>query len=440
MNKISKSAVILILFLALYPLSSILTFAQRMDNNITVESLFLDLQKVKLGTLSGLEEKKRYMITIELEKQRIQTRMLHNIYENAFALYKSGDFEGVQELTGKILSIDPNFRDASLLLQASGQLKGRPRRVLFERMMIEDQFKDGLLLYRQGRLVEASRKWEDVVKLSPGNLKARHWLGKVNDELAEEHFRRGEKAYAKHRLKEALDRWYSALLLKPNDRKLTTLISKTENEIRDESANEHLRLALDLYGQGKLIATHEALKEVQQIQPGNPKSQKLLSEVRTEIVDGYISKGRKFYRRRKYTAAISEWKKAKKYGGDVRYVNQLVTRAKAQMKREAKEKKRALQQAKRDAEEAKRREAEEREAALRKARMQPRKPRVLPVSGPSEENRRAAQYHYLEGLKYFQNGNMQKARDKWTIAMQLDPGQVDADAGLKRIDQMLGGE
>ena len=46
-------------------------------------------------------------------------------------------------------------------------------------------------------------------------------------------------------------------------------------------------------------------------------------------------------------------------------------------------------------------------------------------------------YH---GLVQLTNGNMEKARDEWTITIQLDPGHVDADSGLKRIDQMLGGE
>ena len=50
-----------------------------------------------------------------------------------------------------------------------------------------------------------------------------------------------------------------------------------------------------------------------------------------------------------------------------------------------------------------------------------------------------SQQHYLEGLKYFQNSNYEKARDEWTIAKQLDPGNTDADAGMKRIEQYLAG-
>ena len=51
----------------------------------------------------------------------------------------------------------------------------------------------------------------------------------------------------------------------------------------------------------------------------------------------------------------------------------------------------------------------------------------------------AAQLHYVEGLKYFQNANYEKARDEWLIARQLDPNDSDSAAGLKRIEQTLAG-
>ena len=64
---------------------------------------------------------------------------------------------------------------------------------------------------------------------------------------------------------------------------------------------------------------------------------------------------------------------------------------------------------------------------------------VKKPQGVSEENRLAAQQHYLEGLKSFQNSNYEKARDEWTIARQLDPSNADTAAGLKRIEQILAG-
>ena len=50
-----------------------------------------------------------------------------------------------------------------------------------------------------------------------------------------------------------------------------------------------------------------------------------------------------------------------------------------------------------------------------------------------------AQQHYLEGVKYFQNADYEKAREEWKKAKKLDPSNPEVAAGLKRIDQILAG-
>jgi len=53
---------------------------------------------------------------------------------------------------------------------------------------------------------------------------------------------------------------------------------------------------------------------------------------------------------------------------------------------------------------------------------------------------RPAQLHYLSGLKYFQNGDYEKARGEWKAALELDPSNADSAAGLERIDRITGGK
>ena len=77
--------------------------------------MLLDLGKISLGTLNDVEEKKQYLSTVQLEKQRIQNYTLRMVYENAYQLYKQGDYQRAQELAQTILSIDPNFKQAQTL-------------------------------------------------------------------------------------------------------------------------------------------------------------------------------------------------------------------------------------------------------------------------------------------------------------------------------------
>ncbi|MFA6316978.1 MAG: radical SAM protein, partial [Elusimicrobiota bacterium] len=67
---------------------------------------------------------------------------------------------------------------------------------------------------------------------------------------------------------------------------------------------------------------------------------------------------------------------------------------------------------------------------------------ILPQAGPSpavsEEDKRQSNQRYLSGVLYFQKGDYVKARDEWRLALRLDPGNADAQSGLKRIDFIYG--
>ncbi len=215
-----------------------------------------------------------------------------------------------------------------------------------------------------------------------------------------------------------------------------------ENELRADRANKQLQLALDYYGQGKVVQAYKALKEVLEIQPGDTKAQKLADEVRNEIGGSYIASGKKAYSARRYNQAIEQWDKAKEWGYDKKYVSLLIARAKEQMRRDEEAKLRKAEEAQRAAAEAAEQERKEAEEA-RKAKLQQElggadNKNPLPGDGKevSAENKKAARQHYLRGLIFFQQNEYDKARDEWTISKQLDPGYSEPDAGLKRIEEM----
>jgi tetratricopeptide (TPR) repeat protein len=439
--------------------------AQNADRLKDTDQLFLDMSKVNLGTITSEDDKKKYIYTIQLEKARITRRTLKNVYENAFDLYKAGEYEGARELTTKILAIDPGYEDASILQRATIELNGSKKPHFSERKLVEDKFEEGMALYRQGRLVEAGEHWEEAVKLSPGNLKARYWLKKARAEMADEHFRRGQKAYRQHRLKETLDQWYAALVLNPRYPRLTSAIAKVEAEAREMDSNEKLQTALNLYSQGQTQESLQMLDQVLEAGPGNAKAQKLMAEIRSEMASQHVSQGRSLYESRKYNEAMAEWKKAVTYGYDAKAADQLVARAKEQMRREdaarvAASKAAAVRKeadAAKAAEDAKAAEIAKKKADDDAAAAVAAKKAAEATNGAagasgasgsagsqggapklasSEDSRKSSGQHYLSGMIFYQKGDLEKAKDEWTLSRQLDPGNSDAQAGLDRIEKM----
>ncbi len=426
----------------------------RLKNKDT-DTLFLDMSKVNLGPISSDDDKKKFIYTIQLEKARITRKMLGDVYEDAFDLYKKGEYEGAKELTSKILAIDPTYEDASILQRASIELDGSPRPEFSERKLVEDRFDEGMALYRQGRLVEAADRWEEAVKLAPYNLKAKYWLKKCRIAMAEEHFRRGQRAYRQHRLRAALDQWYAALVLNPKFPRLSQVIAKVETEAREEEANAKLQQALNLYSEGHTVEALKMLDDVLETGPGNEKAQRLMAEIRAEMAAQHVAAGRQLYESRKFEAAIAEWKDAVNYGYDTRSADQLIARAKEEMRREEQAKRRAAELAQERAEEAKKAAAqkaqEEAEAKKKAQEAQAAAAQSAPGASGSgaapaapqpgvvtEDAKNKSQQYYLDGVISFQKGDYNKARDAWTLAKQFDPGNADAEAGLERIDKLYG--
>ncbi|MBI4371293.1 MAG: hypothetical protein HY552_03230 [Elusimicrobia bacterium] len=404
------------------------------------EAAFLGMSKLNLGAISSDEDRK-YLYTIQLEKARLTRRTLRGIYENAFDLYRSGQFEAANELTRRILAIDPGYEDAAVLHRATLDLKGASKPMASERRLLDDRFEEGLALYRQGRLVEAAQRWDEVVKLSPTNFKARYWLRKARGELAAEHVARGRKAYAQHRLRETLDQWYAALVLNPRYPGLTRDIAKVEAEAREQDANEKLQTALNLYSQGRVVESLRTLDAALEVVPGNVKAQKLQAEIRAEVANQHVAEGRRLYEERRYDEAVKEWKQAVAFGFSPKAADQLVARAREAARREEAERRRAAELAQKRAEEAKQLKEEQAAAdAKKKEEEQKAAAAAAPSAAAAADTaRQQSQQAYLAGVIFFQKGDYEKARDSWLRAKQLDPSNSDAAAGLEKIEQLYGG-
>ena len=56
----------------------------------------------------------------------------------------------------------------------------------------------------------------------------------------------------------------------------------------------------------------------------------------------------------------------------------------------------------------------------------------------SEDNKRQSQQYYLSGIIYYDKGDIEKARNEWAHALQIDPSNPDAKSGLERIKNIHG--
>ncbi len=287
--------------------------------------LILDLQKVSLGTLANVEQRRQYMSTVQLEKQRIQNFTLNMVYDNAYNIYKQGDYQRAAEISDVILSIDPSMKKAQTLSDTATKMATYG--TISENEILDMKYDEAITLYKQGRLVEAQSKFEEILVLNPDEEDAKNWIKRIDAEFTKIHTRRGYYAYKQGDYQEALNQWYNVLLIKKDDPALNLKIAEVENKLKKEESEKTIEKAFDYYSKGRLIDAYNEFNKAQEIQPGERQTQKFIVQLREEIAGNYYNAGNKAYNARKYDSAILNWREAEKWGYNKRDIALLVKNA-----------------------------------------------------------------------------------------------------------------
>lgn len=287
--------------------------------------LILDLQKVSLGTLANVEQRRQYMSTVQLEKQRIQNFTLNVVYDNAYKIYRQGDYQRAAEMSDVILSIDPSMKKAQTLSDTATKMATYG--TLSENEILDMKYNEAIGLYKQGRLVEAQAKFEEILTLDPNENDAKNWIKRIDNEFSKIHTRRGYYAYKQGDYQEALNQWYNVLLIKKEDPALTAKIAEVESMLKKEESDKAIEKAFDYYSKGRLIAAYEEFNKAQEFAPGEKQTQKFIAQLKEEIATNYYNAGNKAYNERRYDNAITNWKEAEKWGYKKSDISRLVRKA-----------------------------------------------------------------------------------------------------------------
>ena len=432
------------------------------------EGMLLDLNKISMGTLNDVEEKKQYLSTVQLEKQRIQNYTLRIVYETAYLLYKRGDYQRAQEMAQTILSIDPNFKQAQTLAKQASHMGTYG--TTSEAEVIEAKFQETIRLYDSGRLAEANDKLNEILTIQPGNSKAQAWKRKIDYDIAKEYTRRGDEAFNNDNYQAALDAWYNALLMRKDDPKLVAKIAETENKLRKQQVADSMKQALDFYNKGQYVESYAVFERITKIQPGDPRVQKYMSQLKNEIAAGYYNAGNKSYNANRFDQAVSYWTNAKKWGADATTMDGLIKRARNAKENNLRVKQQQTLQAQRAAQQAEEAAQKAEEAAkaaeenIETVTVDGNVPgltdgtvipgaasgsigtggvnETLPNLSPTTnrvtaEASAASRAKYIEGLDAFNQDDYERARQAWIVAKQLDPGNSDADLGLRKVEELM---
>ncbi len=405
--------------------------------------IMLDLQKISLGTLPATESKKQYITTMMIEKEKILNFTLRNIYENAYIMYKRGDYQRAYEMCITILGIDPNFKEAETLAKMSSRMGIYG--TTSEAKIIDQKYKEALMFYNTGRLPDAKKSLQEVLVIKPTHAKANYWFKRIDKEIAKEHEKRGDEAFKQEEYERAIDQWYNALLILKKNNRLINKISKSENIIKKQKINDILTVAVQYYNEGDLSSSYKEFNKALQIQPEDKQILRLSRQVGEQIGENYFATAKRYYSQNQYTKAIKNYEYALKWGYDSKSVNSMIKQARYERT--------ALINRRKEAERLAREKKFEEDLLAEKSKAEAGSleselyeeeieeiivPIIVGEENVSEQAMEASQNLYKEGLKYFNDGDFERAKEKFLEAVKADPGNLDATAGLERIKSIFG--
>ena len=241
------------------------------------------------------------------------------------------------------------------------------------------------------------------------------------------------------------------------------------------------------------MEAYAVFERIKKIQPGDPRVEKYMSQLKNEIAGGYYTAGCQAYNAYRFDQAIAYWNNAKKWGADAAAMDKLIKDSRNAKERfirnqelRAKQAQLDAQQAELAAQQALKQAQQKAEDLQKKADEQdmletitvdnqvpgataPIIPGALPgtttttttptttttstsgmpgvsevvpglsggVTRVSAEASAASRAKYIEGLDAFNQDDFERARQAWIVAKQLDPGNTDAELGLRKVEELM---
>ena len=257
------------------------------------------------------------------------------------------------------------------------------------------------------------------------------------------------------------------MLIRKDDAALINKIAQTENLLRKQQVKTAMDEAMRFYNNGQYLEAYSIFERITKIQPGDQRVQKYMMQLKEEISESYYTAGNKSFGSGKYDSAITYWQRAKKWGADSSQMDRLIKKARNAKEESLRRKKEAssttsshtthetyIDEVTGEIVEKTTTEtftaASSSAAASSSTKAAPAPETVIsdpntttegfiPVSNRvSAEASSASRQKYLEGLDAYQQDDYERARSLWIAAKQLDPGNMDADVGLRKVNELLG--
>ncbi len=193
--------------------------------------------------------------------------------------------------------------------------------------------------YKKENYAKALKYYREVLRLAPNNKEAKTGVQKSRSKIEEKikaHFNKGIKFFNKNKLKQAIAEFEKALSLDPEYTPAKDFLTKAQKKYEANkiifTRQEYMQNGIDFFQNKDFEKAKKYFQKVLEIDPDNNEAREYIERCDEELenlkkqekIAKIITDGMIFYRKRKYTDAIKIWKKVKEIDPENRIIDEYI--------------------------------------------------------------------------------------------------------------------
>jgi len=376
-------------------------------------------------------------------------------YERGIVYFKRGEFLRANEAFNAVLEIEPEHKEAKKYLELiEKRLEDIANKGEFKSVS-ELYYAQGAIFYISGDWGKAIAQWENAVKIDPSNEELSEFMkiakqrrqGEEVLEKAEILYRDVLAQYDEGKINEAIKQLEAVMKLNPEHKKARdylvrakerlAAIKKEEGARRDrESIDKHYFQGIDYYAEGEFQKAIKEWEEVLRMEPTHAGAKDYLEKAKDKIVQAgsqkrktkaaakrheeekmevYYKQGINYYVAGKFKEAIGQWEEVLKVEPSHKGAIEYIAKARERLKISGEELGYSPYE-------------EEIEQYIKE----------LEKTGTiDKEKEELITTHYQDGLVAYSQGDLSQAMKEWQIVLKLDPEHKKARRALIKLQAEL---
>ncbi len=232
-----------------------------------------------------------------------QKKKINENYQQGIQLYKQGDYKNAKERFEKVLSIDPQHTGAKQYLSITNEALQKRTRVYYDA---------GMAYKRKGDLENALRQFLEAEKRDPDYKDVKQQIAAIRSSKPaikkyNNYYSTAKKQYENKRYIAAYQNCNKAELFDPKSLELKTLKSKIKNQL-DNNSYPYTSKAEAAKKKNPALAKKYCNKALA-VNPWDEKAQSILKDInRMENLNDLYANGEKAFKKGDYVAAYRAFK------------------------------------------------------------------------------------------------------------------------------------